>query len=164
MKTLHLLRHAKSSWKDPMLSDIDRPLKKRGRRDARLMASAMLESGWRPQAVFCSTALRARQTITEVLETVGVQAAGVVYSRELYAFDFRSLLEWLSGRQEDELTIVGHNPALFDLIEWLTAESLSAFPTGAYCRLQLELDNWRQFSKGSGKATLLLRAKLLRAE
>ncbi len=162
MKTLHLLRHGKSSWKDPLLGDIDRPLKKRGHRDAVLVAGAMADAGWIAESVFCSGAVRARQTIDDVVHTLGKTGASIQFTDALYTFDFRMLLEWLSGREENELTLVGHNPALHDMVEWYSAQSVANFPTCAYCQLELELDNWRQFSQGAGRVVTLIRPKELR--
>ena len=162
MKTLHLLRHAKSSWKQPLLDDEQRPLKKRGRADARLVAQAMTASGWSAEHVFCSSAQRARQTIAEVLAALDVDAGGVSYHEALYTFDHRSLLGWLVSRDEEVLTIVGHNPALHELVEWFAATTLEKFPTAAYCRLEVDVDNWREFSRGSGHITQLVFPKQLR--
>src|SRR5271166_6291051 len=66
MKTLHLLRHAKSSWKDPNLDDHDRPLNKRGRQTAKLIAAYFRRAKIAPDLVICSTAVRARQTLDPI--------------------------------------------------------------------------------------------------
>lgn len=106
--------------------------------------------------------MRARQTIEEVFQSLDEDVTGVQYMDTLYTFDHRALLDWLSERHEQELTIVGHNPALHDIIEWFSTNSLPKFPTAAYCKLTLSIDNWREFSRGSGKVEVLLTAKGLR--
>jgi phosphohistidine phosphatase len=162
MKKLHIFRHAKSSWSDPLLSDEQRPLKKRGRSDVVLMGLAGKAAGWNRQDVYSSSAVRAQQTIAGLLDALEEDDSAVHYTDDLYTFDYRQLVNWLSARNEDELTLVGHNPALLELIEWLTGEPLQKFPTCAYCQLELDLGNWNEFSHGKGKITKLLFPKMLK--
>lgn len=161
MKTLHIFRHAKSSWKEPLLSDKDRPLKKRGVKDAALMALASVPTGWAQAPVYSSSAMRARQTIAVILEALGVDDSAVEYCDELYTFDHRQLLDWLTQRSEDELTIVGHNPALHELIEWFCGSTIEKFPTCAYCQLEIDVNNWQAFSHGKGNLKMLLSPRML---
>ncbi len=162
MKTLHIFRHAKSSWKDPLLGDKERPLKKRGLKDAVLIANACKSAGWKGDSVFSSTAVRARQTIVEIFEALGLDPDGVTYSDDLYTFDYRQLLDWLTQRSETELTIVGHNPALHDLIAWYSGTNLEKFPTGAYCQLAIDVDSWVMFSHEKGVIKQLIYPKTLK--
>jgi phosphohistidine phosphatase len=162
MKTLHIFRHAKSSWNDPLLSDKERPLKKRGAKDAVLIALASAQTGWADAPVYSSSAVRARQTITEILDAMGANGSAVEYCDELYTFDYRQLLDWLTQRSEDELTIVGHNPALHELIEWYSGTTLSKFPTCAYCQLEIDVANWRAFSHTKGAIKALIFPKMLK--
>lgn len=159
---LHLIRHAKSSWVDPSLADFDRPLKKRGFSDAQLMAPAGFAAGWRADAVYCSGANRARQTIAQWCGVLQQATAEVHYRDQLYTFDYRHLLDWLILQRDRELTIVGHNPALHELIEWLTGQSLEKFPTAAYCQLQFEIDSWREIARGSGTIQSLITPRMLK--
>ena len=162
MKTLHIFRHGKSSWKDPLLGDKERPLKKRGLKDAVLIAHASQSAGWEGKAVFSSTAVRASKTIVEIFEALGLDNTGITYCDELYTFDYRQLLDWLTQRREEELTIVGHDPALHDLIEWYTGKDVEKFPTSAYCRLEIDIDNWVSFSREKGQIKTLLTPKKLK--
>lgn len=162
MKTLHLIRHAKSSWQDTGLEDAERPLKKRGLRDARLMASALWEAGWRGGSVFCSTARRARETLQVLVDELSEGRFAVTHDIELYTFDYNDLIDWLAARQEDELTLVGHNPALHGLVEWYTNESLQRFPTCAYARLRFDRDHWRECGRGDARIEAFLTPKMLK--
>ncbi len=163
MKTLHIFRHAKSSWDDALLSDKERPLKKRGVKDAVLIALASAPTGWADAPIYSSSAVRARQTITEILDAMGgASGSAVEYCEELYTFDYRQLLDWLTQRSEDELTIVGHNPALHDLIEWYSGTTLSKFPTCAYCQLEIDVPSWRAFSHTKGVIKVLISPKMLK--
>ena len=169
MKTLHLIRHAKSSWEDSLLSDPERPLKKRGRKDAALMASAIREAGWLDTAVFCSTAVRARQTIALIgdAQQQGDDSsvdAPVVYQDALYTFDYRDLMQWLRNRREPSVTIVGHNPALHELIEWLSGQWLDNFPTCGYCQLSIDSSEWSAITRGAGSIDAYVVPRMLKPD
>lgn len=162
MKTLHLIRHAKSSWTDPLLADFDRPLKKRGLSDALLVAPEALAAGWRADSIYCSGAARARQTIAQWCGELHQELSHVQYRDELYTFDYSDLIDWLGQQGDNELTIVGHNPALHELIEWFSDQSLEKFPTCAYCQLQIDSDSWREISRGSARILVLLTPRMLK--
>ncbi|TXS89289.1 phosphoglycerate mutase [Parahaliea maris] len=152
MKTLHLLRHAKSSWDDPLLADRDRPLNRRGQRDAPRMGQA-LSTRLDPMAVSCSPARRARLTL-EGLCQGWPELANCAHDiqESLYTFDYRDLLDWLScvPGSSDSLFLVGHNPAFTDLANVLTGTPvLDNLPTAGYLRLELSTDGWTDLP-GSG--------------
>jgi phosphohistidine phosphatase len=174
-KTLYLLRHAKSDWDDPSLSDHDRPLAARGRRAAPVMAEALRARALAPALVLCSTATRTRQTWALVKH-----AFPVVPSREdrsLYTFDHAALVHHLQGLDDalESVLVVGHNPALQDLALMLCnpadenpppaqADLLSKlnhkFPTAAFAAITLN-GPWSELAQQRGKGTLqtLLRPK-----
>jgi len=139
MHALHLWRHTKSSWADDTLDDHDRPLSKRGRRDAETMARHLASRGGKPDLVLCSTAARARATLAPLLERL--KPKRVLLDRDLYLAPGSALLEYLRKTDEDVGTalLVGHNPGLHELALLLAdPESpvelppLSGkFPTGA---------------------------------
>ena len=162
MKLLHLIRHAKSSWSDPELVDFDRPLKKRGISDALLMAPVAVAAGWHADAVYCSGANRARQTIEQWCGGLQQDMSQVHYLDQLYTFDYEDLLDWLCLQRDAELTIVGHNPALHELIEWSTAQPLEKFPTAAYCQLTFDIDSWHKICRGGGTLQSLITPKMLK--
>jgi len=139
MHALHLLRHAKSSWADEELDDHDRPLSKRGQRDAEAMARHLAERGGTPDLVLSSTAARARSTLMPLLDRM--KPRRVLLDRDLYLAPGAKLLEHLRETDEDVsiALLVGHNPGLHELALLLAdPESpvelppLSGkFPTGA---------------------------------
>jgi phosphohistidine phosphatase len=168
LKTLHLLRHAKSSWQEPGLSDHERDLNDRGRRDAPAMGAALCERGLLPpQPAFCSSARRARLTLEGICE--GFPALAAQPHRidpALYSFDCRDLLAWL--RQFDNAfascLLVGHNPALTDLCNLLVGRAaLDNLPTAGYLQLQLSVDDWRDVGEGTGDIAHWLFPRDLRA-
>ena len=142
MKHLFLIRHAKSSWKHPDLRDHDRPLKSRGRRQLDLMRDVIQAEGAFDGPVFCSTARRARLTVEGLL--AGAVQPRLEFDPGLYTFDYRDLLDWLARRDEDRITLVGHNPALEDLVHHLLPEPLGHLPTCAFVHIALPADDWHE--------------------
>ena len=115
MHALHLLRHAKSSWADEALDDHDRPLSKRGRRDADAVARHFADRGWTPDLVLSSTAARARATLAPLLERL--KPRRILLDRTLYLAPGAALLEYLRNTDGDVgiAVLVGHNPGLHEL-------------------------------------------------
>ena len=115
MKSIHLLRHAKSSWKEPELDDHDRPLSKRGRRAATALSDYLQRSPLAPDIVICSSAVRARQTL-DIIGTA-IQPPKVVMGRAIYEASPRKLLTLLRQLPEsaEGVLLIGHNPALHEL-------------------------------------------------
>ncbi len=116
MKTLYLLRHAKSSWDDQSLADHDRPLAPRGQADALRMAGHMRRAQVRPQLVLCSSAARALQTYEAISAAVGPSVPGLVED-ELYGASDSDLRVRLHEEPDtvETLLVIGHNPGLQDL-------------------------------------------------
>jgi phosphohistidine phosphatase len=149
MKTLLLMRHAKSSWKDDSLADHDRPLNKRGRRTAPKMGQLLRQHDLVPDLILSSTAERANTTARLVAEAVGFQ--GRVHSIEdLYHAGAATLLAAINC-VEDRFArplVVGHNPAMADLLERLSGQH-EPFPTAALAWLELDIDHWRDIDRAS---------------
>lgn len=152
MKQLFLIRHAKSSWKERGLPDHDRPLNGRGRRQLGIMGPRVRSAGAFNGAVFCSTATRARLTLNGL--KAGAHPARIEFDRALYTFDYRDLLDWLARREEDRLTLVGHNPAFEDLVDYLLVDGPGHLPTCSFLHIELPVESWRQLE---GKPGLLVR-------
>lgn len=140
MKTLHLIRHAKSSWKHHGLSDQKRPLKKRGQKDAAIMAHALDEAGIKLVNINCSSAVRAQQTIQNLAEHWSGESLTWQVNHDLYEFSGSALKFWINKtfQYHNELTIVGHNPALTEVINSMSQTRLENFPTCAYAQIEFE--------------------------
>jgi phosphohistidine phosphatase len=125
MKSLHLLRHAKSSWKDFGLNDHDRPLSKRGRQKAKMMAAYLRRAKITPDLVICSTAVRAQQTLEPIIEAAK-KPPKIVLVREVHGGAQRTLWEelWNLPESAKSVLLIGHNPALHDLALELTLADL----------------------------------------
>src|SRR5262245_142750 len=154
MKTLLVLRHAKSSWSDPALDDHERPLNKRGRRDGPRMGELLRQYGLIPELVISSDAVRARLTAEAVAEAARY-AGEILLDRHLYMADpadILSVLRKIPGNAKTVM-IVGHNPGLEELVEQLTGEQQD-LPTAALAQIVLPIDQWRDL-KLSARGTLL---------
>jgi phosphohistidine phosphatase len=147
MKTLLLMRHAKSSWKQADIADHDRPLNKRGKKDAPLMGKLILEKELTPQLILSSSAVRARLTVDAIVECLDfkgeVELLDDFYMAEPSVYLDR--LRSLSGDLE-RVMIIGHNPGLEGLVQILShqVESLS---TSAIAYLVLPIKEWNELSE-----------------
>jgi phosphohistidine phosphatase len=161
MKTLYLMRHAKSSWKDSELSDFERPLNGRGREDAPLVGRYIGKKKIRPELLLCSTAERARQTAALVSESAGL-ATETRYDERIYEADAARLLEVVSQIEETAgvALLVGHNPGLEGLLESLTGET-HRMPTAALACVALDVERWSKVRERAGRLEWLLRPKEL---
>ncbi len=144
MKTLLVMRHAKSSWSDASLHDHDRPLNARGKADAPRMAKYLLEIGWVPDVTLSSSAARARATALAVAEAMGFSGELRIL-RALYLAEPEDYVAAVRGMapEVERVLVVGHNPGLEALIEGLAATSLR-MPTAAVASLSLPIDDWSE--------------------
>jgi len=144
MKTLLILRHAKSSWKEEHLSDHDRPLNKRGRHDAPMMGKLIGKKGLQPQLIICSGAKRARETVKLVTEACGYKGE-LRFSEALYAAAAEAYISVLKALDDsyERVMVVGHNPGLEELLEGFTKEA-QRLPTAALAQLTLPVKRWHE--------------------
>ena len=144
MKTLLILRHAKSSWKKPGLADHDRPLNKRGKRDAPRMGQLLEEQGLVPDLIITSPARRARLTAEIAAENSGYQGE-IRLEPSFYMGDREAYLDALRQLADEIHTVmvVGHNPGLEELLEELVMEP-ERLPTAALARVDLPVQSWQE--------------------
>jgi phosphohistidine phosphatase len=163
MKTLLILRHAKSSWKDPDLADHDRPLNKRGKKDAPEMGKLIKKQKLKPDRIISSTALRARKTAEEAAKNCRY-VGEIRFENELYLARPGSIIEVLrktEGPSPDRIMIVGHNPGLEELVGMLTGTK-ALFPTAALAQIELPINHWNELHLDTdGKLIHLWRPKEL---
>ncbi len=144
MKTLVLMRHAKSSWANDSLVDHDRPLNDRGRRTVPLIAKWLSDHDLEPETVLCSSARRTVET-TALLAESGLKLPKYNPIGELYLAPASKILELISEQTPPEtikLLVVGHNPGLEELTSMM-AEQFMAMPTAALAVFQIDRDDWR---------------------
>lgn len=149
MKQLTLIRHAKSSWKEPELTDFERPLNQRGQRDLPLMASRVRGFELIPDRLLYSSALRTRLTAQVLADTLRLPAAACIEVPEMYEACWETLLNLLQGQpdQLQHIMLVGHNPGLADLGNYLSGEHLPHFPTSAVQQLALSVLSWSELAE-----------------
>jgi phosphohistidine phosphatase len=146
MKTLILMRHAKSSWKDHTLGDVDRPLKKRGKKDAQEMAKILVDKELLPQKMLVSSAKRARRTAEIVIEETKKDIP-VEYLDQLYMAEVSVYFDLLSNLPDDleRVMVVGHNPGLESVVQFLRSE-IESMPSCAMALISLPIKSWKELT------------------
>jgi phosphohistidine phosphatase len=160
MKTLILMRHAKSAWSDPSQKDIDRPLNGRGRKSAPRMGAWLADAGYRPEVVLCSTAQRARETL-ELVATSLPASFTIEHARALYMAAPREMLTEIAKvpAMAETVMLVGHNPGMGSLASLLAgggdAKALGnlhgKFPTAAIAVIGFDVEKWSDLAPGTGR-------------
>jgi phosphohistidine phosphatase len=166
MKTLLILRHAKSSWNDSKLSDHERPLNIRGLRDAPKMAKYISTNYESPDLIISSTAVRAKGMADEVVKAC--PDANISFIKELYLASPEKIIDLIkksdSVKNINKLMIIGHNPGLEELVFYLTKRNES-FPTSALAVIKLDIANWSELDiNNSYQLNDLLRPKEIFSE
>jgi phosphohistidine phosphatase len=152
MKTLYLVRHAKSSWKYPNLDDFERPLNKRGRKNAPFMGSILKKLKVAPDLVLSSPANRAATTARTIADHIDYPLDNIQYSEIIYSFSENALIHVI--RQIDDnvkkAMVVGHNPALTDLANTIGDTTISNIPTSGVCCIELDISSWANLNEHCG--------------
>ena len=162
MRTLMLLRHAKSSHKDERLVDHDRPLTKRGQRDASRIGALLLDDDMVPDLIVSSTSCRTRETTKRLTAAAGYRGP-VRYAEELYLAGPKQLVEVIAAQPATrlDLLVVGHNPGLEELVLALT-KCDETLPTASLVRISLPIRRWQDLkTTTAGKLVKIWRPKEL---
>jgi phosphohistidine phosphatase len=159
MKTLFILRHAKSSWANPASSDFDRQLNEQGLKTVPQMGETIFDNRFQPALILSSPAKRAKQTAILIKETAQIKGK-IEYDERIYEASPHRLLQVISelGAERDSLMLVGHNPGLEGLIKILTGE-IQPMPTAALAVIDLNAQNWNEIAAESGKLRAVFRPK-----
>jgi phosphohistidine phosphatase len=147
MKTLLLMRHAKSSWSESGLGDHDRPLNKRGRQAAPEMGKLLRKQELTPDMILCSTARRSRETAEAVAEACGYEGK-IEAQRDLYSSDadcYMDILRHLPD-QAQRVLLIGHNPETEELLDVLTGNA-ERMTTGAIAHMDLPISHWQELTE-----------------
>ena len=169
VKTVLLLRHAKSAWSDPRLDDHERPLNRRGERAAEAMADHIVRFEPRPDLILCSTAMRTRQTLAPLVKRLDTPTPPITLDKGLYLASEDILLAHLQAVPGDAATVllIAHNDGIWRLAEALAGsgspELLTAlrqkYPTGALATVQTPDRPWRDLAPGSAELTAFVRPR-----
>ena len=167
MKTVLLLRHAKSAWDDAGVADHERPLNRRGERAAEALAQHIAKKSPRPDLILCSTATRSRQTLAPMVRRLAAPAPPILLEKGLYLASEATLLARLQDAPGEAGTVmlIGHNDGIWQLAEVLAGSGrlLAAlhdkFPTGTLATLRAPIERWPDLAAGSAELLAYVRPR-----
>jgi phosphohistidine phosphatase len=153
MKKLFLIRHAKSSWEDPSLADEDRPLNKRGKKDAPFMGSILYKQGMTPDLMIASPAKRAYSTAKKIAKELHYPVNEIQTFDTLYHSSADTLLEVIRSQPAEvqKLFVFGHNPGFNELVPLLCNKQIDNIPTCGIVCISFRSDNWQQIDKSNSR-------------
>jgi phosphohistidine phosphatase len=153
MKKLFIVRHAKSSWDFPELDDYERPLNKRGKRDAPEMGRRLLQRQIRPDGMIASPAKRAADTSKLIANEISFSIAEIKKEPMFYHASNISMISVLRsiGKDIDTLMIFGHNPGLTDLVNFLSGTNIFNIPTCGIAEIEFDVSSWAEIEKDAGE-------------
>ena len=146
MKKLFIIRHAKSSWKDTSLDDFDRGLNKRGKKDIKFIAKWLKANRFYPDLILSSPARRAKDTLKQIVETLKLNDKIIRFDKSIYEATCDSLIDLLVqiDKRYDNLFLIGHNPALNELAEYLTNSVIFNIPTSGIFCVEFNISQWSE--------------------
>ena len=149
MKTLTLVRHAKSSWKDRMLRDRDRPLNKRGKRDAPVMGQRIAAAGIRPSLIVSSPAVRAWTTAKVIAGELDYPLEFLQREDDLYLASLDNWLDVVAAQDENfnSIMLFGHNPGLTDFANYLSPGLTHNVPTAGVVSVNIDREDWQLYER-----------------
>jgi len=147
MKTLLLMRHAKSSWKEKGIEDLERGLNKRGLKDASMIGTLLVEKELVPQRILCSSAIRGRRTAELVAEACHF-IGEITYLNSFYLAEPDAYIEGLTSLPDnlERVMIIGHNPGLEGLLQ-IFSHQVESLPTAAIAHLVLSVKEWSEINR-----------------
>ena len=150
MRTLYLLRHAESSWKDLTQPDFDRPLKDRGRKAAKLIGKYLGAEKLNDPLVVCSPAMRTRETAEIVLKHAHLRVE-VQFEERIYEASLHNLVHLVSELPDEKqiAILIGHNPGFEELLAYLTGEG-RRMPTCALAKIKFDVESWKDIKEDHG--------------
>ena len=153
MKTLYLVRHAKSSWKYPNLDDFERPLNRRGRKSAPFMGKILKKLKVAPDLIISSPANRAAMTARIIAASINYPLENILYSETIYDFSENALIHVIKQIDDpvNKAMVVGHNPAVNGLANYIGDQPINNIPTcGVFCA-ELDISSWAKIGEHCGK-------------
>lgn len=162
MKVIHLIRHAKSSWDNPDLDDFSRILNERGKKDALFMAKKLKESGCNPDYFISSPAKRTTETSKIIAFELNCNAKKIIFDERIYHSSLPLILNVLNDvpNSFNNIILVGHNPTLTQLSNYLTDNFIDNIPTCGMVKIELDIDNWQHIIQGIGNKIFFIYPKI----
>lgn len=153
MKTLYIIRHAKSDWDDPSLTDFQRPLNKRGKKNAPFMGEILAHNKVHPDLIISSPAVRAKTTSQEIARKVGYDSQKIIYEEDLYmggVEEIEAVLKKIPA-SKNTVFLIAHNPGLTLFAEYISGYAIDNIPTcGVFCVKQKK-NGWRSIGRDSAE-------------
>jgi phosphohistidine phosphatase len=152
MKTLYLIRHAKSDWNNSELTDFQRTLNKRGLNDAPFMAKKLNELDFQPDHIVCSSSQRTSTTAKLICKGINFPLKEVSFDQSIYEASLTTLISIVNSlpNNKNDIVIIGHNPSITGLSNYLTDNYIGNMPTCSIVKIELEIDNWYEVIGGIG--------------
>ena len=153
MKNLYLTRHAKSSWGNPGLADIDRPLNSRGKKAAPSMGKLIMDKGEKPELLISSPANRAFSTAKEFAKEMGCAETNIIVNRAIYGAGAQQLLNLVQDVDDlyNSIMLFGHNPTFTSFCNMLSGENILNIVTCGVVRIDFEFSSWKNIDFNSGR-------------
>ncbi len=164
MKTVYIVRHAKSSWNFPNLSDRDRPLLNKGRNRTKLIGNYLVRNKISVDLIISSSAVRALETAKIITKSIGYSVDKIQIDRDIYHADVESLTDGLYGLANNigSVMLFGHNPTFtYFANQWLV-QKIDWLPTSAVAGISFETNNWEELSTAKFKTDFLITPRILK--
>jgi phosphohistidine phosphatase len=164
MKTLYIVRHAKSSWEYPHLSDHDRPLLSKGKKRTKLIGQFMVQNNIFVDQIISSSAVRAYETAKIIAKSIGYPVKDIKIDSNIYHTDADSLVNGLYGLSNDIQSVMyfGHNPTFtYFANEWLD-DKIDWLPTSAVAGIDFDTDNWKDLASAKFETKIFMTPRMLK--
>jgi len=164
MKKLTLIRHGKSSWDDPSLSDWERPLNDRGKKDILLIGYKLAEENIIPDKIISSSAKRAYDTAKRIAECINYHESEIAITDDIYLAAINQLIQIIQNLNDDwkHVFLFGHNPYFTEFANMFGKININNLPTTGIYQITFYCDKWEDISKDNGKNTYFLTPKELK--
>lgn len=165
MKTLYIIRHAKSSWEDLSIDDFDRPLNKRWKSDIEIIANVLKEKKIKPDQIFCSSAKRAKKTVKVICEKVWYNLDKIIFEKKIYNYHMEGIDFYLSyimdfSNKLDKVFIIWHNNAFSELANYLLWKDIWNIPTSWVVKINFDIKKWTDISYSNWKLDFFIYPKM----
>lgn len=161
MKIIYLIRHAKSDRDNPNLADFDRILNQKGMDDTILIGNQLKELHFNPELLLCSTAQRALQTLEIIVNQTNCLQANTIFDFSIYQCSLNYLTFLIDSlpSKDNEVAIIGHNPGITLLSNYLTNDLIDHIPTCGVVKIELEINDWKEIVQGIGSKKYFISPK-----
>ncbi len=153
MLTIYLVRHAKSSWAEPELKDIDRPLNGRGKKNAPEIGKLLKKMNEIPDLIISSNAKRAMSTAKRIAAEIDYPVNNIVKNKPLYMAGKNEFLSVISNTESElkKLMLISHNPGITDFANYISNSHIENIPTAGIVKIDFDTNSWKEAAETKGK-------------